>query len=56
MIQDVLVILIAVAVPYWANVREPVDPVPARYMVSVVMEIVTLEDARFTNVIAVPIA
>jgi hypothetical protein len=52
--QVVDAILSAVAVPYWASVLEPVDPVAARYIVSDVIAIVTALDDIFTNVIAVP--
>jgi hypothetical protein len=34
--------LTAVAIPYAASVREPVVPVPAKYIVSVVIAIVTV--------------
>ena len=54
MIQVVLVSLIAVAVPYCASVLLPVAPVPDKYIVSDVIEIVALDEAMLTNVIAVP--
>ena len=56
MIQVVEAILSAVAVPYWARVLLPVVPVPARYMVSDVIAIVTLPADILTKVIAVPVA
>ena len=45
----------AVARPYWASDLDPVDPVPARYIVSDVIAIVTTCDVMLTNVIDVPI-
>ena len=52
-----LVILIAVAMPFAANVRDPVVPGPARRIVSVVIAMV-ITPARFwfINVTAVPTA
>jgi len=52
-IQVVVSTFKAVQHPYAANVRDPVAPVPARYMVSVVMAIVTVL-IKFTNEITVP--
>jgi hypothetical protein len=52
--QSVLASLTAEAMPYSARVREPVVPGPARYMVSVVIAIVTSAAARFTKVSTVP--
>ena len=54
MIQAVVPILIAVQVPFAANVRDPVVPVPANVMVSVVMAMVTVL-IIFTKLITVPI-
>ena len=45
----------AVAMPYCASVRDPVVPVPARYIVSVVMAIVQLPAFILINVNTVPI-
>jgi hypothetical protein len=53
MIHEVEVTLTAVAMPYAASVREPVVPAPARYIVSVVIAIVTVL-IMLMNVIAVP--
>ena len=39
--------LTAVAIPYGTKVREPVAPVPAKYIVSVVIAIVVVIDAAF---------
>jgi hypothetical protein len=50
----VLVILIAVAIPNGASVREPVVPAPARSKVSDVIAIVTVAPVAATNEIAVP--
>jgi hypothetical protein len=47
--------LIVVADPYCAKLREPVVPVEDKYMVSVVMAIVTTFAVMFIKVIAVPI-
>jgi hypothetical protein len=52
--QDVDVILIAVADPFVANVREPVVPAEDKTNVSDVMAIVTFATAMLMNVIAVP--
>jgi hypothetical protein len=52
--QVVEVILIAVADPYWAKLLDPVVPAELRYMVSVVIAIVTTWDVMLINVIAVP--
>ena len=49
------VILIAVAEPYCAKLRDPVVPVDDRYIVSVVIAIVTTWLVMLINVIAVPI-
>ena len=47
--------LTAVAIPWAANVRVPVVPVPARYIVSVVMAIATeVELGPAINVRVVP--
>ena len=46
--------LIAVAEPYCANVRVPVVPALERYIVSVVIAILTEVADKLTNVIAVP--
>ena len=51
----VLVILIAVALPYCARLRVPVVPADDRYIVSVVMAIETTWLVMLINVIAVPI-
>ena len=56
MSQLVEVILIAVAEPYCAKLRDPVVPAELRYIVSVVMAIVTTCEVMLMNVIAVPIA
>ena len=50
------VILMAVAEPYWTNDREPVVPAELKYIVSVVIAIVTTWLVMLINVIAVPIA
>jgi hypothetical protein len=47
--------LIAVAVPYCANVRVPVVPALERYIVSVVIAMLIDVADKFTKVIAVPI-
>jgi hypothetical protein len=54
-IQAVLVIFKAVAVPYCANVRVPVVPKPAKYIVSVVMAMLIEVADKLTKLIAVPI-
>ena len=54
MSQVVAVILIAVAEPYCAKLREPVVPALDKYIVSVVMAIVTTWEVMLINVIAVP--
>jgi hypothetical protein len=54
MSQDVEVILIAVADPFVAKVREPVVPAGDKTSVSDVMAIVTFAAAMLMNVIAVP--
>ena len=54
MIQDVLVIFSAVAIPNGASVREPVVPGPARINVSDVIAMVTVAPVAATNEIAVP--
>jgi hypothetical protein len=55
-IQRVLVILIAVAMPLAARVRLPVVPAPAKTSVSVVIEIViTPPEVSLIKVTAVPI-
>jgi hypothetical protein len=54
MSQVVEVILIAVAEPYCAKLRDPVVPALLKYMVSDVMAIVTTWLVMFINVIAVP--
>ena len=48
-------ILMAVAEPNWANVLDPVVPALDKYIVSVVIAIVTAAVAMFIKVIAVPI-
>jgi hypothetical protein len=53
-IQEVLVIFIAVAIPNGAKVRDPVVPGPARIKVSDVIAIVTVAPVAAINVIAVP--
>jgi hypothetical protein len=54
--QVVAATLTAVAIPYAARVLDPVVPVPARYMVSVVMAIVVVVAlGPPMNAIAVPI-
>ena len=55
MSQDVEVILMQVADPFVAKVREPVVPAEDKTNVSVVMAIVTFATAMLMNVIAVPI-
>jgi hypothetical protein len=55
MIQEVAVILVAVAIPYCANVRFPVVPAFAKYIVSEVIPIVTDELDKLTKLTAVPI-
>jgi hypothetical protein len=52
--QVVEVILIAVAEPYWARLREPVVPAELKYIVSVVMAIVTTWLVMLMKVSAVP--
>ena len=54
MIQCVESILTAVATPYWASDLLPVVPVPAKYIVSEVIAIVTTWEVMLMNVIAVP--
>jgi hypothetical protein len=44
----------AVAIPNAARVREPVVPVPARYIVSVVIAIVVVAPEPETKVMVVP--
>ena len=51
----VLVILIAVALPYCAKLRVPVVPADDRYIVSVVMAIETTLEVMLIKLIAVPI-
>ena len=51
----VLVIFIAVALPYCARLRVPVVPADDRYIVSVVIAIETTWLVMLINVIAVPI-
>jgi hypothetical protein len=53
--QVVEVILIAVAEPYRAKLRDPVVPAEDRYIVSVVIAIVTTAAVMLMNVSAVPI-
>jgi hypothetical protein len=53
--QVVEVILIAVAEPYCARLLDPVVPAELKYIVSVVIAIVTTWDVMLINVIAVPI-
>jgi hypothetical protein len=53
--QVVEVILIAVADPYCARLREPVVPTELKYIVSVVIAIVTTWLVILMNVSAVPI-
>jgi hypothetical protein len=53
--QVVAATLTAVAIPYAANVREPVVPVPPRYIVSVVIAIVNVVALLAINAIVVPI-
>jgi hypothetical protein len=56
MYQVVLATLTAVAMALAAKVLVPVDPVPARYMVSVVIAmLVALDAGPAMNVMAVPI-
>ena len=55
MSQDVDVILIQVAEPYRAKVREPVVPAEDKVKVSVVIAIVTAATAILIKVRAVPI-
>ena len=56
MYHVVLATLTAVAIPYAANVLVPVVPVPARYMVSVVIAILTVVAlGPAINAMAVPI-
>jgi hypothetical protein len=52
--HSVDVILIQVADPYRANVREPAVPAGDKVNVSVVMAIVTFAAAMLINVMAVP--
>ena len=55
-IQRVLVIFIAVAIPLAVSVREPVVPAPASIIVSLVIAIVRVPaEVSFINVIAVHI-
>ena len=49
-----MVIFIAVARPYWANVLVPVAPVPVWYIVSEVIAIVQDPEFMLINVTAVP--
>ena len=49
-------IFTAVAIPYCARLRDPVDPVPAKYIVSVVIAIVTTCEVMLINVRTVPVA
>jgi hypothetical protein len=53
--QVVEVIFTAVAIPYCANDLLPVVPVPAKYIVSVVIAIVTTCEVMLINVNTVPI-
>ena len=53
--QSVEVILIAVAEPYCAKLRDPVVPSEDKYIVSVVIAIVTTSAVMLINVRAVPI-
>jgi hypothetical protein len=46
----------AVATPYWASEREPVVPALDKYMVSVVIAMVTALADKFTKLTAVPVA
>ena len=55
MIQDVEVIFTAVADPYCASVLVPVVPADDKYIVSVVIAMLTLVADKFMNVNAVPI-
>ena len=48
------VIFIAVAIPYCANDLLPVVPVPAKYIVSLVIAIVTTCEVMLINVNTVP--
>lgn len=50
----VLVSFLAVAVPYCASDLLPVEPVPAKYIVSVVIAIVTTLDVILENDRQVP--
>ena len=54
MIHAVVSVFRAVAHPYCANVREPVVPGPAKYIVSAVIAIVRALALRFTKLITVP--
>jgi hypothetical protein len=54
--QVVEVILIAVATPYCASVLVPVEPVPARYIVSDVIAIDKLLELMLMNVSTVPVS
>ena len=56
MIQVVDAIFTAVAEPYWAKVLVPVVPADDRYMVSLVIAILTLVADKLMKVNAVPIA
>ena len=56
MIHVVEVIFIAVAMPYCANVLLPVVPVPAKYIVSLVIATVTAAAVILMNVNTVPSA
>ena len=53
--HDVAVTLTAVAIPNAARVLEPVVPVPARYIVSDVIAIVTVTPVSAINPMVVPI-
>ena len=52
--QVVLVIFMAVADPYCARLREPVVPALLRYIVSVVIAMVTTSEVMLIKLIAVP--
>lgn len=56
MIHVVEVILTADAIPYCANDLLPVVPGPAKYIVSLVIAMVTTCEVMFTNVNTVPTA
>ena len=53
--HTVAAVLIAVAIPKAANVREPVVPVPPKYMLSDACAIVTVAPVPATNAILEPI-